>query len=250
MRNPDPRGRGQSELVGFLLIFSVVVLTIAIVGMTGFAGLDSARDFQRTANAEQAFIGLATNIDDVVREGAPSRATEIRIADASLSLQPANTTITITHENGTSNTTTVEPHSIVYDSQTGTSLSYRSGAVIRRDGESAVLVREPGFVLTDDEVILPVVNASPERGGTVGGSTAVTVVTRTDGTRLIALGRSASNVTLRVSSRHAEVWERYFAGFEGDGPVVTVTRDGDTVAVTIATDRVYVVVHRIAVAFQ
>lgn len=241
--------RAQSESLGFLLIFSVVILTIGLVTVTGFTGLDNVRDFQRTSNAEQAFIVLANNVDDVVRAGAPDRTTEIRIADASLALETAETSVTIADGNGTTNAT-VETHPIVYQSGSGTTIAYRSGALVREDEGSAVLFRDPGFVLTEERVILPVVNTSPVGGARVGGTTAVSVRTQSGGTRVVAAGQSVDNVTLAVSSPRADVWVRYFERFEGGGPVTDVQRSGNTVEATIDTDRVYVTITRVDVRLQ
>lgn len=245
MRDCD---RGQSEALGFLLIFGVVVLTIALVGVAGFTGLDNVQDFQRTSNAEQAFRVLADNVDDVVGDGAPGRSTEVRISDASLSLASTET-IAITDDDGSIDET-VETRPIVYDSGTGTNVTYHSGAVIREDDGSAVLLRAPGFVITDDVVVLPLVNASAAGAGRVGGTTAVTVRTRAAGTEVVAADESVGNLTLTVSSPDAEAWERYFERHADGGPVTNVVRNGDSVEVEIETERVYVTDHRIDVRFQ
>jgi hypothetical protein len=244
------RDRGQSEALGFLLIFGVVVLTIALVGTAGFAGLDDVQDFQRTSNAEQAFRVLADNVDDVVGDGAPGRSTEVRLSGASLSLATTETTVTVTDDDGSANTTTVEPHRVVYGSGTGTTITYRSGAVVRADDGSPVLLRDPGFVVTDEVVILPLVDASPAGANRVGGTTAVTVRTRDAGAEVLAADDSVDSVTLNVSSPHAEAWERYFERYADGGPVTGVARNGDSVEVTIDTERAYVTVHRIDVRFQ
>lgn len=244
--SPDRR-RGQSELVGFLLIFSVVVLTIALVGVAGFVGLESAQDFQRTTNAEQAFTALADNVDDVVHAGAPSRTTEVRLADAQLSLdEPETITVTLDDEAPIE----FETHPLVYDSGTDTTIAYHGGALVRTDGDSAVMVREPDLVLTDETVILPVVATTQERGGQVGGTTAVDVRTRHTGTDLVATNEPVDTVTLDVTSSNAEVWTRYFEQYEDDGPVTNVDTNDDSVTVTIDTNRVYVTVHRVDVTFH
>lgn len=242
--------RGQSELVGFLLVFGVVVLTIALVVVTGFVGLDGAKDFQRTTNAERAFTGLADDVDDVARGGAPSRSTEIRIADGRLSLEPAETRIEITAVDGNSTAVTVETHPVVYDSGTGTTVTYRSGALVRRDGDAAVMYREPDFVLTQERVILPVVETAQEGGGPVGGTGAVDVRTVHAGEDVVIWDRPVAKVMLNVSTPNAGAWERYFEAASGDGPVTNVERDGEFVEVTLEPDRATVTVHRIEVTFR
>lgn len=242
--------RGQSELVGFLLVFSVVILTIALVGLTGFVGLDGAKDFQRSTNAEQAFTGLAESVDDVVRAGAPSRSTEIRIADGRLSLQPTETRVRIEGTDGNSTNVTVVTNPIVYDSGDETTITYRSGALVRRDGDTAVMFREPGFVLTNERVILPLVATNQTGGGPVGGTGAVEVRTTHRGTDLVAQDRPVANVTVNITSQNADVWVQYFEAAADGGPVTNVERDGNSVEVTLDPERATVTVHRVDVTFR
>lgn len=242
MRETD---RGQSELLGYLMIFSVVVLTISLVGTTGFVGLNNAQDFQRTTNAEHGFTALASNVDDVVRRGAPSRETEIGLADASLSLDQ-RTTITVTIDNGTHENTTVETHSIVYDSGSGTTITYSSGALFRQDGENSVMFRQPNFVLTNETAILPIVDTSPTGDGTVGGTTGVAVETRSAGTDVL-VDDDVENVTIEVTSPHAEAWYRYL---DTDTAANCADPAGETVTCDLQTERVYVTVEHVDVQFQ
>lgn len=242
------RDRGQSELVGFLLVFSVVILTIALVGITGFVGLDGAKEHQRTTNAEQAFTGFADSVDDVVRAGAPSRSTEIRIADGRLSLATAETRIRIETADGNVEHANVTTEPVVYDSGTGTTITYRSGGLVRRDGDAAVMLRDPTFVLTNDTVILPVVETTQAGGGPVGGTSAVDVRTTHAGTDVIVQDRPITSITLNLTSPNAEAWERYFEA--ADGPVTNVERDGDSVEVTLQAERATVTVHHVDVTFR
>lgn len=238
--------RGQSELVGFVMIFGVVSLTIAIVGLTGFTGLQSAEEFQRTTTAEQAFTALAGNVDEVVREGAPSRGTEVRVAEARLALEGPGT-VTVTAD-GT-HLRTVEARPIVYDSGAGTTLTYHSGALIRADDGNALMFREPRFVLTRTAVLLPVVNTTQPDGGPVGGTRDLTVRARHAGTAVNTTAVT-DTVTLNVTTAHPEPWVRYFEAHAGSGPVTSVGVVDGTVVAEVRTDRVQVTVHRVAVSFE
>ncbi|WP_096390421.1 DUF7289 family protein [Halopenitus persicus] len=246
-RGERTHNRGQSELLGFALIFGVVVLAIVLIGTTGFVGLDDARDFQRTTNAEQALTVLAENIDDVTRRGAPSRTTEIRLADASLSLgEPERITVTV-GDSTPENTTDVEMRPIVYDSGSGTTIAYTSGALIRQDGEHSVMIREPNVVLTDELVLLPVVATSPNDAGPVGGTSAVDVRTRSAGTEVVAADDGATTVDVEVTSPRVESWYRFLDGetdADCEAPV------DETVTCTIETQRVYVTVEHVDVRFR
>lgn len=211
------RDRGQSELLGFVLVFGVVILSIVLLGATGFVGLDNARDFQRTTNAEQAFTALADDVDEVASRGAPSRTTEVRVDDASLAVaEPTTIRVEVTDTaNGTTLVDrTVETRPIVYDSGSGTRIAYASGALIRQDGENGLVFREPRVVLTGETVILPLVATSPAGTERVGGTSAVAVGTRRTGSDVIAASDDAADlsVTLELTSPRVGAWEAYLDG--------------------------------------
>lgn len=241
---PD-RERGQSEVVGFLLIFSIVVLAIALVGITAFTGLDAAQEFQETTSTEHAFVVLADNIDDLTREGAPSRGTEIGISEASLSLaETEQINITVDGEE----TTTIATQPIVYESRGDTSISYSSGMLIREDGENGLLFRQPNFVLTDETVILPIVRTTAVEDTTIAGTSAVHVETRSNGTEIIAAEEFSeeTTVTIEVSSPRADLWEEYL----GKSEAADCNNADGTVVCSIDTTQVFVSVEDVEVTLR
>lgn len=240
------RKRGQSEVVGFLLIFGLVVLAIALVGITAFTGLNNAQEYQETTSTEQAFLVLADNIDDTNREGAPSRNTEIGLSEAELTLDGTER-IKVTVENG--GTTIAESRNesqpIVYESRGDTSISYRSGLLVRNDAGNALSFREPQFVLTNESVVLPIVTTTAKSDRTIAGTSAVQVITRSTGTAVIAAENfdSAATVTINITSPQAEIWNEYLDGKEDTECTLT----GDTVECEIDTSQVFVSVENVEV---
>ena len=80
--------RAVSEIIGFVLVFSLILGTITIVYVGGLSGLDDARNAERVNNAERAFDVMANNFQQMGRGDAPNRATEIKLADAQLTTTP------------------------------------------------------------------------------------------------------------------------------------------------------------------
>lgn len=238
------RDRGQSELLGYFLIFSLVILTIAMAGTAGLVGLQNAQEFQETTNVQHGFSAFANDVDDVARRGAPGRSTEIALTDATLSLD-RTAEITVRIDDGESvENTTVDAYSLVYDSGSGTTITYTSGALIRQDGADSVLFRRPNLALSNDTVIIPLVALSPTDEGAVGGSRAVSVETRSTGTDVV-YDDDVDSVTVEVTSPHAEAWYRYLdSELDCDPP------DGGTVECRTDAERAYVSVERVSVRFQ
>jgi hypothetical protein len=76
--------RAVSETLGFVFAFALIVTTTGIVFTVGQGGLQNAQDQERLNNAERAMDVLAQNMNDLNRRSAPSRATEIRLSEASI----------------------------------------------------------------------------------------------------------------------------------------------------------------------
>lgn len=236
--------RGQTEVLGFFLIFSLVILAIALVGVTGFTGLDNAQEFQETTSTEQAFVVLSDNIDDVARQGAPNRETEIRLSEASLSLgETEQINITVA-----GNTTTIESQPIVYESREDTTISYSSGLVVREDGDNGVLVRQPKFELNENVVVLPIIATTAVDETTVAGTAATQVDTRSSETAIVAAQEYDGNttVTIEISSPRVDFWAEYLDGKMDNDCTPT---DG-TVQCSIETGGVFVSVEDIQVGLR
>lgn len=177
-------GRAVSEVLGFVLVASLIFATLGVVYVGGLGGLEDARDAERVKNAERAFGVLANNIEDLQTEGAPSRATEIKLADAQIGFgEPTTVTVNVTNTGAAENpvfSTDIDP--IVYSAGTGSKLVYENGALFRVDHDSAVLKqRPPGVFWAEGSVSKTTVPyVQTRQGGSTGVGGDTTVLVRTD----------------------------------------------------------------------
>ncbi|MFC4549508.1 MULTISPECIES: DUF7289 family protein [Halorussus] len=248
--------RGVSETVGFVLVFALITLTVATVYVVGIDGLTDARDAEQLNNAERAFDVLADNMADLHRQDAPSRATEIKLAEAQLGFGEP-TTMTVSVDVAGTPADTVEIAPLVYSGRSESTLVYEAGAVIRTDPGGAVMKRAPDMVFRADGgvVILPVVQTRATGSGGVGGSKTVLV----RGTRAVSEVLSARTsggyrvtVTVDTAPARAPVWRRYFEARLDDprwnGNCDVVGTDADTVECSFDAERLYVTATRVDVA--
>jgi hypothetical protein len=232
------RDRGVSEVISFALVFSLIVATVALVYVSGIGGLEATRSGEQVNNAERAFDVLADNIQDIHREGAPSRATEVKLSDAQMEFgDSTRINITIRNKAG-DNVSVVEYDPIVYSADSGTDLTYANGALFREDRSGTVLNREPSFLLSYDSnsdrktMILPVIQTRTAGPKSLGGQRTVLVRTLL-ATREVTIaqddpstaasdpdGDTASefNVTIRVQppEQRRGVWKDYLNGLVDD----------------------------------
>lgn len=199
--------RAVSEVLGFVLTFSLITVTIAIVFTAGFGGLQDAQHAEQVNNVERAFDVLATNVDEVHREGAPSRSTEMRLAGGQLAFGDP-TTITIVVDD---NTTTVETRPLVY-SNGNTDIVYELGGIIRTDNGASVMLDEPGYILNDERSSIPfLITTKPSDQTATGGQR--TVLVRNSYQYAESLHPHTTEnetVAITINSPRADAWERYF----------------------------------------
>lgn len=242
--------RGVSEVIGFVIVFSLVIGTIAVVYTGGFGGLTDARNVEQVNNAERAFEVLGTSIEKMARGQAPNRATEIKLSNARLSTGEARRVSTNTSSLNRS-AAAENSRSLRYDPPSGSSIVYEHGAVIRVEGESSTMRREPDFLISENRTVIRYVELV---GGEQSISGDTTVLVRSELTRSNLLHREEDpgDVTfrLRTAPERSDAWLRYLEE-ETPGPnnCEPVDQGDDTVTIkcVFQTDMLHVALSRIRI---
>lgn len=207
--------RGVSQVVSFVLVFSLVATTVGIVSVVGFDGLSDRRDAERVENAERAFDVLADNIRDVYAESAPSRATEIKLDSASLA-SGASTSVSVDFPDDSRGPFDTSIRPVVFESQgRNSTIVYEAGAIIRVDDGNAVMLREPPLQFEEDRTVLSLVVT----GGNDAVSGSTTVLVRTEETVTSVLYPAGTDTAgtpdsrfvfqMETATTRAPVWEQY-----------------------------------------
>lgn len=248
--------RAQTEVLGYVLVFSIIVLTVAFVTTAGHSGLQDTRDAQQTANLEDGFAILAENVDDVVREGVPSRATELDLSGQRVGLgRPVTVRVSATYAtNGTvafNSSQSIRP--LVYRAESGAELVYVNGAVIVRGQTGGVtMLRHPRLLLSPATTVIPVVNTSLDREQLRGRDEVVDRESRLlvraerSGQRSITATAAAVTLTIEITSPRASAWKTYFETEHG----ATCTLNGQTAVCQYSTESATVVITRIAISLE
>lgn len=246
--------RAQSEVLGFILVFAVIVASTGIVYTVGFSSLEDARTAEQLNNMERAYDILDDNVRDISRRGAPSRATEIDLGGGGFRFgEEVNITVTATNTTNASDNRSISATTrpLVYTLD-GRSVVYTSGATIRENRDGSVMTSSPEWVFGGQRVLLGVLTAQADDDReAVGGQTSVLVRTRTRnrGAETLTTGSSSkANVTVEVESPRAAAWAQYFEqqGLTavGDGPA-----DGD-VSYKFETETAYLQFTTTTVEFE
>ena len=234
--------RGVSETIGFVLVFALITSTIAVTFTVGLGGLEDAQLAERDNNVERAFDVLQDNLDDISRDGVPSRATEVQLGGGELRLEQESTfRLNDTATAGT----VVETGSLTYRGAGDTRIVYENGAVFRMEGNDGVMIKPPDLLI-GDTVVYSLYGLGGPTQSTAGDQTVLVVGQR--GVRETALDdrTPTDNVTLAINSSQAVVWERYYSDLASEHEHVSVSTAGDPdVTVTFDADHYErFVVHR------
>jgi len=247
--------RAASEVLGFALVFGMVVTSVAIVSVSGLGTLQDVRDAEQMNNAERAFDVLSDNMADLHQRGAPSRATEISLGNAQL-YTAENVTINVTAvgDTGVDNRSverSVRP--VVYDGNQDRKLIYEGGAVFRTSRDGGLVIGEPPMVFRDDRVLTPVVQTRTDSIRSVGGSTVLVRANRQSSEVNISAADSRyTDVSVNVTSPRWELWQEYFEGtrLSECDPSPAEQRVTCSLESGVEPDRLYVTVHEIDVAIE
>ncbi len=182
LRRPVLRSdtRAVSETLGYILVFSVIVMTISMATVFGIGGLEDRQATEQVTNVERAFDVLADNFADISRHDDPSRATEIRLAGGTIRVaEPVTITVgkwnptNETFVDGATQSVTLQP--LEFQSEGG-SVVYESGVVFRADRAGSVARSPLPFVVGDDTAVVPVVATAGSSSTAVDGDRTVQVV--------------------------------------------------------------------------
>lgn len=239
------RDRAVSEVLGYSLIFGMILVAIAIVSVAGFASLEDARNIEQQNNAERAFDVLSNNVEDVYKRGAPSRATELSLGGAQLHL-----TEPMTMRVDVDGTTVVERdiRPLVFRGDDDVEFVYEAGAVFRNHRQGGVTVRDPPLRLESERMIFTVVATNSSNTQSISGP-AVLVRTLSENREVVVDSDSVTDVTIELEgSPRQELWQHHLEDEHG----MSCTPSGDTLTCTDNhdPDRVLIVVHDLEVELE
>lgn len=255
MTDSTGRDRAVSEILGFVLVFSLITLTIGVVYATSFTGLHNAQQAESLENVERAFDVLADNFDDLYRREATSRATEMKLSDGRLQFgEPVE--FEIYAENGSDpghNATfsmTTEPIAYV---DGDTEIVYVSGAVIRRQSGGSAMLSDPGWIVGPDQLLLPFIETYQDgpTAGISGGQTVLIAARRQahglEGTfDPTAPGGPDVFVNVTIRTEHTDAWREYMSS---QGFTITAETSG-SISGTKSVEDLYVPEVRVPVEIR
>ena len=207
--------RAVSEVVGFILVFAIIIGSVGILYVTGFGAMEDFQQSEQSQNAERAMEALAENFDDIQRnDGVRYRAGELNLRGGNLETTDDGTRIII--ENGSDGTLFNDTvGSLTYDHE-GTTIVYQGGAIIRDDPSGERIARPPPMACTDANepravISLLVIDDDSSDVSITSASSQEVTASKED----VEVYRTGENISVSVDGGPYE--ERWNDAFEASG---------------------------------
>jgi hypothetical protein len=225
--------KAVSEVIGFVIILSIIFTSIGIVYTNAIPVLENTEETEHLNNAERAMITLQSNVEEMLERGVPKRGTEMRLRAGELEMPEVEEAQVVFNFTGIGNLSGEQsqfPVPVKY-SLADRSVVYENGAVIRNpSGNGSTMVRNPGWIINEDRVMLTTVDTRLRGvGRRVGDGTAIIRMERggdgsIDGN--VTELSSSDTVNVTVVSENSQAWAAYFRRFD-DRPGFSLDHDAE-----------------------
>lgn len=235
--------RGVSEVVSFILTFSIITLMIGLLYSAGFVSMEQLQTGNQMQNAEGVFFAMADNFAELQEGQAPRRAGALDL-DVAASISVNNDSqvdVTVHNATGPVFSRSITSRSMDYRLDERM-VTYETGAVFRSNKDNSAMVREPPGIFcspSSSAAMLSLVTLVDPAGASVASGTVTVSGRQRSATLLFPADRNASgsieNVTIDVSSPHESAWNDHLSGDSGwedpDGDGTFACEDVDQVFV-------------------
>lgn len=200
-----------SEVIDFVTILGILVLSIGLIGVAGYPIVENAQEANHIENTRQSFIVLANNVNKVVMGQAPSQNVELKMYGGSLSVT-GSSTINITAN--VTNISGIERIPLLYDTKMRSIESIVGDTVIAYEGTgvwvkypngNTILISKPLINNQSNMLIIPVV--SIDGTSSVGGSGMSRVTAK--GVPTVTLYQNVSDIIVTINSSYSNGWKNY-----------------------------------------
>lgn len=239
LSSPSRDSRGQSEVLGIVLILGLAIAGTTAVVAFGAPALSAIQQTAEIASAEHAMTQLDSEASLVGFDSAPSQQVDlgIRGTGATARVNASSGHMTIARTNTSSGTTTTlletDLGAVVYENG-DTTIAYQGGGVWKRTGTGSTMVSPPEFHYRQTTLTLPLIivtgdNHLDNRVEVSPGTSQP--VFPVDGVASKTNPLAGDRINVTITSRYYQAWGRYFEGRTGG--TVTYDHPNQTVTATL-----------------
>ncbi|ADJ15562.1 DUF7289 family protein [Halalkalicoccus jeotgali] len=207
--------RGQSEVIGVVLVLSLTVIGATALAATGAAVLSDSQSNAQLSQAENAMSQMSSKASLVALGDSGSQSFDLgRLDGGTVDVREDAGCVTVYTENATgSNVLYSEPYGAVVATVDGTDVAYQGGGVWRTDGDGSVMVSPPEFHYRSDTLTFPIVRVTGE--GRASGAVDGRFTNVNKSSQIYPAGNrhnplEEGTVIVEIESEYYEAWGRFF----------------------------------------
>lgn len=211
--------RAVSELVGFILIFGIIMTGGTLIMMVGQDQISDINEAEQINNADNAMTLIGQSLNGLDQTRSASTVGTINLDEGSLA-STSDSDVTVTVENDTnprtwSQTDDDVPTGGLTYSYEDTVIRYENGMVLRSDRGNGIARTGPRMRCSSEQAIASIVSFRTA-GDRQLGSGRASVVGYHNRTELLhpvnrtgsGSSLNATNITVQVTTDHEDVWDR------------------------------------------
>lgn len=232
--------RGQSEVIGVVLLLSVTMIGVTAVAASGAAVLGDAQTDSRIAQTENSMSQMSSKAGLVALGQSGTRAFDLgNLGDGTVDVRKDAGTVTVSHVDEANNREELHrgSYGAVVATVGDTEIAYQGGGVWRKDDDRSVMVSPPEYHYQQRTLTFPIVRVAgdghasgPVRGRLTGAGGTGAIYP--DGTVERANPLEDGKVVIEIQSEYYQGWYDFFeARTEG-----TVEIDDTNRTVTVELD--------------
>jgi hypothetical protein len=223
MTQEDKNDDAVSEVVGFILIFGIVVLAIGFIYVAGYPTLQSSMDASIFENAEQSFVVLQSNMKMVSLNQVPVKNLILKLHDTTISTT-SESDITIEYDNST----LYYPTGEIEYSKDNKIITYENGGVWKKYPIGQVMVTHPYiYTSTMNNISITTISVVSINGNTSVSGRGIVTLNMQHNASTLTTTSTPVNVTLKINSTYAPLWKSYL---ENIGFDITASSDSSLTA--------------------
>ncbi len=203
-----------SEVVDFVTILGILVISLGIIGVAGYPMVKNAQEANYIENTKQSFIVLAENVNKVVQGQAPSQNVEVKLYGGTLSANgTSEINVTATNSNGQQITLIDQQMRSIESTVGNTVIAYQGTAVwAKYPGGRTLMFSKPLITsLNNTSYVIPAVRVLGTTS--VGGNGMSRVVVSGGVPGILApdidFYKNMSNITVTINSTYYQGWYNY-----------------------------------------
>jgi len=206
--------RAVSEVLGYTLVFGIVILAIGLIYTAGIPALQATKDATQFKSVEQGFMILNTDIRKVALDQSPVRTTKLGTAEGGmLASNPAACTMSLKiFEGGNEQfNDAIQMGRIEFMSGVG-SITCENGAVITKHGSGSFMTVNPRmFKLDQDQIMFSLIKINDSSRSAGGGISQITINNPRFNESLFNTPEIYGDgwVKIKVDSEYADSWARF-----------------------------------------